>query len=105
MIAWLLACIAAAPPGDCSALSTDTERDRCRYEQLMALPADQVDAAATLAPTIEDPIMQGAAVVGWVQKHARSLSPEGGERLCGILQKDSERTACARRFSAAHLQR
>ena len=105
MIALLVACITASPPGDCSGLPSATERDKCRYEALMALPPEEVEAAAALAPLIEDPIVQGAAVVGWVQKNARSLSPDGGERLCGILEKDSERTACTRRFSAAHLQR
>ncbi len=98
-------CLGTPSGEDCNSLSTVPERDRCRYQQLMALPADRVEEALVLAPTLEDPIVRGAAIVGWVQKNSRSLSQKGGDALCNLLSKNSERTACKRRFSAAHLQR
>ena len=101
----LLGCLGTSGGEDCSTLSTAPERDRCRYQELMALPADRVEEALLLAPTLEDSIVRGAAIVGWVQKNSRSLSQEGGDALCNLLSKNSERTACKRRFSAAHLQR
>ncbi len=106
MILYLfLGCLVTTGEQRCNSLATAPERDRCRYQELMALPADRVDEALLLAPTLEDPIVRGAAIVGWVQKNSRSLSQEGGEALCNLLSKNSERTACKRRFSAAHLQR
>jgi hypothetical protein len=105
MIFLLLGCLGTSGGGDCSSLATVPERDRCRYQEFMALPADRVEEALLLAPILEDPIVRGAAIVGWVQKHSRSLSQEGGDSLCNLLSKNSERTACKRRFSAAHLQR
>ncbi|MEE2752304.1 MAG: hypothetical protein VX519_12800 [Myxococcota bacterium] len=107
MTFWLL--IACTQPllsnGDCDDLQTAADRDHCRYEQFMVLEPSQIQDALNQAQTFEDPVVRGAAIVGWIQEHSREISQEGGEQLCGILSKTSEQAACKRRFSAAHLQR
>ena len=107
MTFWLL--IACTQPllskGDCVDLQDAANRDRCRYERFMTLKPTQISDALTQAQTFEDPVVRGAAIVGWVQEHSREISQEGGEQLCGVLAKTSEQAACKRRFSAAHLQR
>ena len=89
----------------CEELQNAQARDTCRYQAFMELTPNQIDEAVSTAEAFEDSIVKGAAIVGWVQKHSREISPEGGEQLCEILTKTSEQAACKRRFSAAHLQR
>ncbi len=91
--------------GGCDGLQASADRDRCRYQQFMTLNSTQIPEALNQAQTFEDPVVRGAAIVGWVQEHSREISQEGGEQLCGVLAKTSEQAACKRRFSAAHLQR
>lgn len=107
MILWLLlACTQSPDPTpNCADLSSVQERDQCRYQAFTALEPTRIDDAFAQAGAFEDPIVRGAAVVGWVQKNSREISQDGGERLCEILEKTSEQAACKRRFSAAHLQR
>ncbi len=107
MMLWLLlAC--TGPPSltdDCDSPEAAADRDRCRYQSFMSLDPTRISDALSAAGAFEDPIVRGAAVVGWVQKNSREISQEGGGQLCEVLQKTSEQAACKRRFSAAHLQR
>jgi len=107
MTFWLfIACTQATLSSEgCDELQNAQARDTCRYQAFMDLNPSQIDEAFNTAEAFEDPIVKGAAIVGWVQKHSREISQEGGEKLCGILTKTSEQAACKRRFSAAHLQR
>lgn len=107
MILWVLLACTGSPPltNDCDSLPAAADRDRCRYQSFMSLDPTRISDALSAADAFEDPIVRGAAVVGWVQKNSGEISQEGGKQICEVLQKTSEQAACKRRFSAAHLQR
>jgi hypothetical protein len=88
----------------CAEGASQRQVDTCFYEALLATdPADPVGALAR-AKQISDPIIQGAAILKWVQTHNRQIQADEGRKLCRLLG-DRERTACERRLYSAHLQR
>jgi len=88
----------------CAESATIRQADTCHYDALLA--TDPADPAAALmhAQQIGDPIIQGAAILKWVQIHNRQIQADEGRKLCRLLG-DRERTACERRLYSAHLQR
>ncbi len=88
----------------CAESATIRQADTCHYDALLA--TDPTDPAMALmhAQQIGDPIIQGAAILKWVQVHNRQIQADEGRKLCRLLG-DRERTACERRLYSAHLQR
>lgn len=92
------------PAAGCSDCASAEQADRCRYDQLLALPADDHAQVLRIGATIDDPILRGAAVAGWSERHGRSLPLAVQESLCTLLS-GSQRRACERRVASPHLQR
>jgi len=59
---------------------------------------------AETAASIDDPVVRGAALYGWVGQHAAALPPEATPALCGQLDAPQAQ-ACQRRMESVHLQR
>ena len=101
----LFACNTAQPPQVCADLASSEAQDTCRHNALIALPPTQAEQALTLAAAITDPIIRGAGIIHWVETHKSAIDEATGFGLCALLPMNTERSACERRFSAAHLQR
>lgn len=80
------------------------ERDRCLHDELRAIPGSQPDEVARNASRINDPMIRGAAVSGWVAEHVDELPVEKGQTLCELLE-GRDKSYCHRRLSSPHLQR
>jgi len=93
-----------APGAECGMKSTQREVDTCYYEALLATAPASTTQAFNHAQSISDPVIQGAAILKWVQSHNRQIQADEGRKLCRLLG-DRERTACERRLYSAHLQR
>jgi hypothetical protein len=91
-------------PPSCDSRATQREADTCFYDALLATDPLNPSKALVFAQKISDPIIQGAAILKWVQEHNRQIQPKEGRELCRLLG-DRERTACERRLYSAHLQR
>jgi hypothetical protein len=91
-------------PPSCDSRATQREADICFYDALLATDPLTPAKALGFAQNISDPIIQGAAILKWVQEHNRQIQPQEGRKLCRLLG-DRERTACERRLYSAHLQR
>jgi hypothetical protein len=91
-------------PPSCDSRATQREADTCFYDALLATDPLTPAKALASAQQITDPIIQGAAILKWVQEHNRQIEPQEGRKLCRLLG-DRERTACERRLYSAHLQR
>ncbi len=89
----------------CESLETSLAQDSCRHDAMIALVSTEYERAITLATEIQDPIVRGAAIIRWIETHKAALPVEAGQSLCALLPMNTERGACVRRFSAAHLQR
>lgn len=89
----------------CEELSTSFAQDTCRHDALAKLAPAQYESAILLASEIQDPIVRGAAIIRWIETHKTNLPVDAGQSLCALLPMNTERGACVRRFSAAHLQR
>lgn len=88
--------------GDCRFAFGDALA-RCGYERVLAAP--DAGTARALALAVEDPVVRGAAVMGWVESHRGGARPQDGQALCAVLESPREEQACERRLLAAHLQR
>jgi len=86
------------------AASSGMERDRCVHDEIGAVPGAQPDVVLEKAGQIQDPMIRGAAVSGWVAAHANELPQEKGQQLCNLLE-GRDRSYCQRRLSSPHLQR
>ena len=93
----------AAAPAGCGAMS-GMDRDRCVHDEIVAVPGAQPDVVVAKAGSIQDPMIRGAAVSGWVAAHANELPKEKGQELCNLLE-GRDRSYCQRRLSSPHLQR
>ena len=96
--------IPAVPGAECALKTTQREMDSCYYDALLSTEPAAIDQALNHGQSIKDPVIQGAAVLKWVQTHNRQIQADQGRKLCRLLI-DRERTACERRLYAAHLQR
>jgi hypothetical protein len=92
----------AAAPG-CDA-KTGMDKDRCLHDEIGAVPGAQPDVVVQKAQQIQDPMIRGAAVSGWVADHANELPQEKGQQLCNLLE-GRDKSYCQRRLSSPHLQR
>ncbi len=101
---WAVVVVAAGCGGapDCASLA-GLERDTCLQGQIAALPASAAEEVLALAPSIEDPMVRGAAVSRWVGDHAAALSTEQGRALCALLE-GRDGSYCLRRLNAPHLK-
>jgi len=59
---------------------------------------------AATAESIQDPVVRGAAIYGWIGENAASLPPAAAPLLCDQLDAPQAQ-ACERRLQAVHLQR
>ena len=73
-------------------------------QKLLALPTRDVNGAMDLILSLPDPIERGFAVELWIKQNRGRVDPGKAALLCGILPSE-ERSPCARRLSASHLQR
>jgi hypothetical protein len=80
------------------------ERFAQTTEKLLALPARDVTGAMNLILSLPDPVEQGFEVELWIKQNRGRVDPGQAALLCGILPSE-ERSPCARRLSASHLQR
>ncbi len=107
-LAFGLACNPAVPdtPGEvpCVARSPQAEVDRCHMDEVLALGHDQVDAVVETARRIQDPVIRGAAVFGWIDANATRTAPEDAVKVCEVLEGPNRRI-CDRRQKSWHLQR
>lgn len=104
----LLACETAppepVPPPDCATLAPQATADRCWMDQLMTLGHDQVSTVVETARLIQDPVIRGAAVFGWIDLNATKSAPADAVRVCEVLTGPNRRV-CDRRQKSWHLQR
>ena len=73
-------------------------------DQLMVLPHDQVSSVVETARRIQDPVIRGAAVFGWIDLNATKSAPADAARVCEVLEGPNRRV-CDRRQKSWHLQR
>lgn len=110
LICALGACGEAAPAGgeaataDCATLSPGPERDRCLHEEIKSLPPSEASAVLERAQLIQDEMIRGAAVSGWVAEHNADVPQQQGNALCQLLD-GRDKAYCQRRLSSPHLQR
>ncbi len=97
---WML--VACQVP--CERQPAGAARDACTYAQVLDLGPDKADHVVAKVQTIDDPVIHGAAVIGWVGEHARTLAPSDGRRVCGLLD-GPDQGQCLRRLQSAHLLR
>ncbi|GEM_PF-7017022 len=94
----------AEPPPDCASLTPQATADRCWMDQLLGLPHDPVGAVVETARRIQDPVIRGAAVFGWIDLNATKSAPADAARVCEVLEGPNRRI-CDRRQKSWHLQR
>ena len=95
--------LAACPDGPATSQALHAQ-DQQRCEQLAALPPAEIEAAQDLAASIQDPVLQAAAVYAWVKEHKAALPREPALALCNILEQPAA-SICERQITLAHLQR
>ena len=78
--------------------------DACRRDQLLELPATDVEAVAAAAAEITDPVLRGHALFAWIELQDGRLDASMGEALCAPLDGRLQHL-CERRVAAAHLNR
>jgi len=91
-------------PTDCAAMAAGGERDRCLHEEIKGLGGDQAAEVLEKASLIDDIMIRGAAVSGWISDHNAVVPPAEGQALCELLD-GRDRSYCLRRLSSPHLQR
>lgn len=91
-------------PTDCSAMAAGGERDRCLHEEIKVLGGDRASDVLEKASLIDDIMIRGAAVSGWISDHNAVVPPAEGQALCELLD-GRDRSYCLRRLSSPHLQR
>jgi len=89
---------------DCGRLDDPLDRDTCFHERIGDLDAAAADQVHDLALQIEDPVVRGAAVCGWIEAHVGAYPQAEGHKLCELLT-GPQRTYCVRRLQAVHLRR
>lgn len=89
---------------DCATLSPGPERDRCLHEEIKTLPPSEASAVLEKAQQIQDEMIRGAAVSGWVAEHNADVPQQQGNALCQLLD-GRDKAYCQRRLSSPHLQR
>ncbi|HJN75775.1 MAG TPA: hypothetical protein QGF58_17735 [Myxococcota bacterium] len=97
-----LACGPEEQP-DCSELQ-ELERDACRAGEIARLGAEDSARLLELTAGIEDPVVRGAAVDGWMREHGQAIARERGMEICEVLDRHARRM-CIQRIDAAHLNR
>jgi len=107
----LVACGDGSPSGaespnaeGCMAMTPGFEMDQCLMKEIKGMDSSQVSAVEERASHIQDQMIQGAAVSGWVEDNAAKLSRADGELLCKMLS-GRDWSYCLRRLSSPHLQR
>ena len=88
----------------CLAMTPGFEMDQCLMKEIQGMDSSQVSGVEERAKRIQDQMIQGAAVSGWVEDNAAKLSREDGTRLCKMLS-GRDWSYCLRRLSSPHLQR
>ncbi len=91
-------------PRSCDDLDPGRERDECLHDEILALPAAEAAQTTQRAQMIQDPLIMGATVSGWVADHAGQIPETEGRALCALLQ-GRDQGYCLRRLSSPHLQR
>jgi hypothetical protein len=91
-----------AEPAVCAAMDAGAARDVCWKGVIDAAPAEAWSAVVEHGGKIEDPVVRGAAIFGWVR--SRTGLPAEAAAVCQLLE-GAERAACERRVQSAHLQR
>jgi hypothetical protein len=99
-----LGCVKSEPSSDCESVAEGAERDACRYRAIAALSEGHALEVLRHADRIRDPIIRGAALMSWVEKHRANIPTEDGTLVCARLVP-LERETCVRRLQSAHLQR
>ena len=99
-----LACNSGNAIKDCAQQEDSKERDRCFGEELKTLTGKELSKAIEIAKQMEDPIIRGAAVDGWVKDHVNEINQQKGQQLCALLDGRAM-SYCQRRLSSPHLKR
>ncbi len=96
--------LCGCPDKGCDGMPAGIDRDTCRHDELLALPAAEIAQVQDLATRIEDPVIHDAALHAWIVAHAGEVEPKEAKAVCQSLG-DSARHRCLRRITAAHLTR
>jgi len=88
----------------CATLSQGLEKDTCLHDAINLLPATEIDQVLEAAQSIQDSMIQGAAVSSWVAEHSTEIPRQKGETLCKLLS-GRDWSYCLRRLSSPHLKR
>ena len=99
-----LACNSQKQPKDCAQMKESIERDRCFSNEFKTLTGKQLAKAIEIAKEIDDPIIRGAAVDGWIKDHVNEINQRKGQELCALLDGRAM-SYCQRRLSSPHLKR
>ncbi len=100
----LAALMLAACQGNPAPMPAPSTQDQQLCEQLAALPPEEIEVAQRLAASIQDPVLQAAAVVAWIKEHRAALPREPALALCRILEQPAA-AICERQITLAHLRR
>ncbi len=92
------------PAPDCAALTPQSVADRCWMDVLLTYGHDQVPEVVETAGRIQDPVIRGAAVFGWIELNADKAAPTNAAAVCDVLEGPNRRV-CDRRQKSHHLQR
>ncbi len=90
--------------GDCERPGPAYERDVCLHAQIGGLGAGELGLVYAVASEIDDDVVRGAAVNGWVEAHVGEIPQQEGRALCELLS-GPQQTYCARRLHSVHLRR
>ena len=88
----------------CEQVTASLERDKCLSDEISQLKEPQIGNVIAKAKMIEDVMIRGAAVSGWVRDHNNEINQKQGQKLCEILD-GRDRFYCMRRLSSPHLKR
>ncbi len=90
--------------GDCSGINDMMKKDSCYHDQIVAMPANQIETVITTGQKMVDPMIRGAAVAEWIRLHNNEINQQKGQELCALLD-GRDRSYCMRRLSSPHLRR
>jgi len=101
------ACIGAGCPArseaDCVTMTDPVKQSLCRKQEFEAAPPPTETEAYALVSRVPDDLTRQALIEGWLVSHP-GVTPKETEHLCSLLPT-SQRPACERHGTAAHLKR
>ena len=100
----LWSCSSDKPNVDCVQITESLKRDSCYHEEIKTMSGKELSKVIEKAKKIEDIIIRGAAVEGWMVEHLKDINPKKGGELCALLDGRAM-SYCQRRLSSPHLNR